>query len=571
MATNFGYVERTADSYVNWAEVSKSMTDNLYEIEKQRNDKKKALDTAAQESLSFIKNIPLGEDRDANQAALDHAGAAEKMLLDAQRKMKSGLMTPTEFMKFRESLHSGTKDGYTALKEYQEFYADRMKRWKDGASSSLEIKNLAHVEGFGDFTKSGFYINPYTGNVLMAKKEAKNVDGQDVYVMSNNPNEVQSVKGILNMIRTKYDKYDYAKDLAEFVKQNGADIRVTAAAGFNRSVEDITQKRYKNIDEAYKDATKLKSDLEAKIKTAKGDDKKKAQDDLKKVNSSLADYDKNNLYKYQDWESKYMNSFLAPPQNTMSVLLDNNIVSSKNGKTYDITYDESEAKSNPNLILVKTDSAGRQTFEFSDEQKKDALDFMTANARRMYTYKETQAQLSYEKESDESKGNRKAQESLATNWATVLMSDDEGAKQSSLDAILRSEEARKLGIVEISVNENEFIVKKQNQDGTTFISDTIPLKKGADPYTLFNAIKTGDIFGLQGEASIALKRAGGYSGSGSKKIGGFNGKTFTSKSNITYSGGQQPTQGTQGGSNYVPYSLTPGLQGNNTGASFNDQ
>lgn len=566
MATNFGYVERTADSYVNWAEISKDMTETLYQVEKTRNDKKAAIDKATKESLDFVKNNPVGEDRTVNAESLELANKAANTLLEAERKMKSGLLSPTDYMKIREKIHGDTKDAFESAKLYQEFFAERQKRYREKASSRMELNNLSRVEGFADFTKSGFFINPYTGAVMLAKKEKKIVDGKEVYVMASNPTDVTSVRAMLNMIRTKYDRYDYDKATSEFVKANGKDQRTSVEKGrFIKTVSDITQKSYTKVDaEMEKDLTAEVSKIQTELssaKTQKEKDEIKAR--LKVAQSALSDYKTKGsvYYEYEKAEDGYAKAMIGDDPNTkISLLLDTGIMAS-NGKVYDTTDNPEEAKNNPNLILVKTNGDGTQEFEFTEEQDKAALDFMLSQMRRKYDYSETQTQMSIEssqRPSDEEGKDIKMKNSIAENWAIALMDPNIDNKRAALDAMVGG--AASLGVVGATLYNDRVVFERQSADGTS-TSFTVPLSN----LNLQNAIKqTGDIGGYT-EPSIAMRNAGGYKGRGGEKIRLDvipSDKPIVSKRNIFSS--TPPTQGGTTGQSQPPFYTLPG-QGQQSG------
>ena len=76
----FGYVEREADSYVNWADVGRTITNTVDEIDRVRTEKKAAIDAAYKEELERINNKPIGQKDDVNKWTIDMAyNAAENL------------------------------------------------------------------------------------------------------------------------------------------------------------------------------------------------------------------------------------------------------------------------------------------------------------------------------------------------------------------------------------------------------------------------------------------------------------------------------------------------------------
>ena len=353
MATYYNYVERTADSQINWAEVGKNMSDMLANENRIREEKKATIDADFREGMKKFSNSPDGEHVGARQAALEFGDNGSKYMLTLNKLLKSGNLSLKDYTIKTQNLLDGTDTAFSALKDYQAVYGKKMERARNGISSLYELRKMEQVEGFGDFSKSGFYISPADGRVLIAKKTKKNVDGQDVYVMDSAPGELASVDYVKGLILGEWNKFDtnavtdsFAKGLGEEMKSIQTQIGTLSRTGLITSTSDITSR----------------TDIDP---------------DTKKI-----------LFKFVDAENQMIDSALANPFNRASVLTDNN-VSASNGKLYDITSDPTKAKANPNLILEVIDSAtGSGTLKFTPEQIKASQDFMRNQVRAKYDYKE---------------------------------------------------------------------------------------------------------------------------------------------------------------------------------------
>jgi hypothetical protein len=218
---------------------------------------------------------------------------------------------------------------------------------------------MGQAEGYSDFNKSQLYINPTDGTLSVAMKEKKIVDGKEVYVMNQNPNQFTSISTLKNQIAGKYDKFDTNSATDIFVKGLGEEVTtaVTKAAslssgGIIKSIEDIRNR--KDIDPT-----------------------------TKKI-----------LYQFSDSENQFIKSTLVNPYDRLSVLT-NSQKFAPNGMQYTFTNDAAEAKASPNKILLKVDpSSGQPTPQFNEEQMKVSEDFMRTELRAKYTRKEEQKQTS---------------------------------------------------------------------------------------------------------------------------------------------------------------------------------
>ena len=353
MATYYKYVERSADSQINWAEVGKNMSDMLANETRVREQKKSAIDAASREFGQTLANPPQGEHKGANQWALEYADNASKFMLMQDRLLKSGQMKLKDYTVARQNILDGTDQAFNLTKEYQSNFAEKMERYKTDKSQDLEQWLMAQAEGYSDFNKSELYINPTDGTLSVAMKEKKVIDGKEVYVMNQNPNQFTSISTLRNQIAGKYDKFNtnvvtdaFVNGLGEEVTSAIAKAASLSSGGLIENIEDIRNR--KDIDPT-----------------------------TKKI-----------LYTFSDSENQFIKAALTNPFDRLSVLT-NSKKFATNGQQYSFTYDEAEAKANPAKVLLKKDpKSGQPTPQFSEDQMKVSEDFMRTELRAKYTRKE---------------------------------------------------------------------------------------------------------------------------------------------------------------------------------------
>jgi hypothetical protein len=353
MATYYKYAERSADSQINWAEVGRDMSDMLKEETRIREEKKAAIDAASREFGQTLANPPQGEHKGANQWALEYADNASKFMLMQDRLLKSGQMKLKDYTVARQNILDGTDQAFNLTKEYQANFAEKMERYKTDKSQDLEQWLMAQAEGYSDFNKSQLYINPTDGTLSVAMKEKKIVDGKEVFVMNQNPNQFASVSTLRNQIAGKYDKFNTNSATDAFVNSLGEDVTSVikqgaslTSGGLILNVEDIRKR------------------------------------------TDLSEDGKQILYKFADSENQFIKSTLVNPFDRLSVLT-NSKKFAPNGMQYGFTYDEAEAKGNPAKILLRRDpSSGQPTPQFSAEQMKVSEDFLRTELRAKYSRKE---------------------------------------------------------------------------------------------------------------------------------------------------------------------------------------
>ena len=353
MPEYYKYAGRDAADQVNWAEIGKNMSDMLANENKIREDKKAAIDEASRQFGLQLANAPQGQDASARSAALEYADNASKFMRMQDQLLKSGKMKFKDYTVARQNLLDGTDQAFDSLTGYQKVFGEKMERARTDKSAAYELHAMQKAEGFGNWSQSGFYINPTNGQVNIALKDKQNIDGKDIYTMSKNPNKVASTAYVKGLIQGQWDKFNTMESTQAWSKSLGSEVHAAALlAGYGRTgkittVEDITSR------------------------------------------TDIVDADKKILYKFVDAENQYIDGALANPFARASVLTDSLKNCPRNGKQYRFTNDPIDAKNNPEAILeIINPSTQQGELKFSDEQHEDSGRFMLNQARSQYDYKQ---------------------------------------------------------------------------------------------------------------------------------------------------------------------------------------
>ena len=108
MPTYFGYVEREADNYINWADVSKDIATTFDDINKVREEKKQVLDDDYRAALKELTLQPKGKDEEANRYITEYADNASNFLMMQNRLLKQGKLKVKDYINARQNLGDGT-------------------------------------------------------------------------------------------------------------------------------------------------------------------------------------------------------------------------------------------------------------------------------------------------------------------------------------------------------------------------------------------------------------------------------------------------------------------------------
>ncbi len=349
--TYYKYAERDADSEINWAEVGKGLSDMLAETNKVREEKKTALDEAQRQTMAYLAQTPNGEDATARTAALEYANQAANRMRIAKQQMEQGQISVKDYTIFRQNLTDNTNLLFNANKAYQEEYARKMQRKRDGISSALEPDRMKDAEMFGNWSDTGFFIGP-NGVVMAGKMVEKDVDGKKVRALDETPGNLRNIDAINQLILGDVDKYDWEGKANEFVDALGKNVQVTTVLGkigtqgLSRSLDDITKR--KDIIEA----------------------------------------DKQIMYNFVQSENDKIKEIAGTDIDKARILMDSAILA-PNMQPYTLTNDPKEAAKGVNYILKEYDPSTRGVvYKISDAQSKDAEEFIRTQMRAKYNVEE---------------------------------------------------------------------------------------------------------------------------------------------------------------------------------------
>ena len=214
----YGYAERKAENFVNWAQIGKDITQMLKDEVKVREDKKTAIDKATRAYEETLANAPQGEYTDANEYISNFASDATQAMLIQERLLKTGQLKVKDYALARDNLISGTNQMFAVAEEYQAAFENAMKRARAGESQYTEQWEMRQVEGLANFKNTRAFIDPTTYKVSIGKM-VKNIEG--VYEMSSNPNDFMTVNELRNRLQGQFDKYDLKKGIDEAVSSLG--------------------------------------------------------------------------------------------------------------------------------------------------------------------------------------------------------------------------------------------------------------------------------------------------------------------------------------------------------------
>lgn len=356
MATYFGYVEREADSYVNWADVGRNMSATIDNIQRVRDEKKALIEKAYREDLDYIQAIPSGEHKTLRDWSIGFGNDAAENLKLKYSLLKQGKSSVKDFTSFRENITNDTESLYKTINNIQAVYKEKMDRFKNDENMDLELLDMAQLERFGNLSDTKSFINGLTGSVGIGLTEEVEVDGKKVRALKKGDDAYLTVQQLVSAVNRKYDNYDVRPDIAKWVDGFGEKISVLREFGTATKAGSITTILDITNEERVRQATELgytKEQIEQLQKSV--DDFKKAED-------------------------LYLKGLMVDnPYHTLATL--------NKRLNYQPTFSKEEAEKDSNKVYCERDSSGAAVPKFTPDQEKAVFDYMKRQARLMYDQK----------------------------------------------------------------------------------------------------------------------------------------------------------------------------------------
>ena len=339
MASKFGYVDRDADSRVNWADIGKSFSDMLITKREKGEAEFKALDNLA--TVAADIEIPLGENTTANSRMMDTSNDIKAFVSANNKLWKNGEITTYEYQRRLQNVTDNTDLVLKTFKNLNTQIANLNKSNMSGNMSEYTRQNLDKLMKFSNLNDTKIVIQKdgtMVGNKLIP-------DGQGGYVNSTDPEDAVSLQAFANIFLQDVKKYDYDTELNDIVKNLGKyqyvfqQMASTSKAGAFFKVEDIT-------------AMGADALVSKEVKEASKE--------------------------FLDAEEKYLSAMLANPYEAVSVLMDG--VKGVDGNGFENCPPGVDCKELNKIRQIYTQNSVLKP-ELTKEQEKVAKDFLRSQLR----------------------------------------------------------------------------------------------------------------------------------------------------------------------------------------------
>ena len=159
--TYAGYAERDVNNDVNWAAVTKSISDVLTDSVKQRQEKKDAIDKESRELGLKLSNAEGSQHSGLNQFYLDGASAIQEVRRMQLDLLKNGKLGLRDYTIQKQNISDGIDELIELVSGYDKLYQEKMKKFDE--LSGQDKYQMENIEGFSR-------VATYASNCLPKQK-----------------------------------------------------------------------------------------------------------------------------------------------------------------------------------------------------------------------------------------------------------------------------------------------------------------------------------------------------------------------------------------------------------------
>jgi hypothetical protein len=330
MASKFGYVERGADSQVDWAEVSKGFSDKILGAQQRKQGRAQAVEDLTEVATNI--DIPLGANTEWNTRAMEFAqGEVVPKIGNFKRMYDRGEISREKYMTILQRATQSTGKAMNLFENIQQQYGVLMKQSEEGKMSKFTQQNLDKINKFTDLNGMRLVMQD-NGNVVA------NVlvpDGKGGFVNSTDPNDTASMEAIANIYMDSPDIYDASKNITDIA---------TGLGEFQYVFRELANYQKAGTITTVEDITKVGADVNV-------------PDELKKISKD-----------YLAAENGYIQSMMSNPQNLRSLLMDYVGKDPNTGNEYSVC-DPGEDCKGSDRVKVFYNSNGQLEADITKEQE----------------------------------------------------------------------------------------------------------------------------------------------------------------------------------------------------------
>lgn len=188
-----------ASNPIDWAKLTGGLVTTIQGIGAEREAEKAALDKLQSDNTKILQNTELGKSQTLNQLILSGSNQGRESMMQWNRQLKSGQITPLEYKNRINNLMDSWSTFANTAKSYDQQMQEALKRQQEGIGSGLELELNNRIAQLGDLRNKATQVDPNNGNFVIGQ-----LDENGLF----DPSSIRDLRSISqpgNMIDNKVD------------------------------------------------------------------------------------------------------------------------------------------------------------------------------------------------------------------------------------------------------------------------------------------------------------------------------------------------------------------------------
>ena len=202
--TYFKRAERDTADQIDWGAISKGIVESISTEKKAREEKRTQIDKESADIFREISDSPASPRADMTSFTVHFSSQAQDMMRTLNTQLKAGNINLADYTLRKQNLLTSTKQMYGMISGWGKVVSANMERINNGLESNVGIAAKAFVEKSGNFEENQAYIDPATGNVVVAPKGLK---PEEIAANASN------IKDMFAALNQNVDKVDFKANL----------------------------------------------------------------------------------------------------------------------------------------------------------------------------------------------------------------------------------------------------------------------------------------------------------------------------------------------------------------------
>ena len=203
---------------IDWGKITEGIVNKLDKTEKEREEKRVALDKEYTEVVKKIDSFQGSKAPTFNQFIMSGANDIRDYLYEQNKLLKSGKIKPSDYSRIVSTVSDGWGRLADLTKGYDANFEEGMKRVQDGKAGAQEMYQRQLTADLMNLKDKKTFINPNDGRLYIAKvNENGGVDGDA------NLFDVQTLNAGLNQ---NVDKLILSNEVEKYTKTLGREARM---------------------------------------------------------------------------------------------------------------------------------------------------------------------------------------------------------------------------------------------------------------------------------------------------------------------------------------------------------